>query len=870
MSGETVFWLWVGGTVGTVLMLGVMLAIVFRRPGGRAFAQLGYALWPEKTWRRLLMELSSDAMLLVDRSGRVLEANQSLCDLGGWTQAELLDRPLVSLVGESDRRAVAEALARLPGARSLTGQVVLRNKQEELMRTEWRWVPVSKGEFYIFIRDLRAPTRFEATPDVAEEMTALNRVSTSVSQLLDLQSVLDHAIEETMRVVGADVGAITMLDAGGGKLALAVQRGLPAERLRNAVESVPLEGQELAQQLFKTRSILYHKSLNRAPLPSALAQLLQEQQVHAMISIPIVSKGRALGQMDLGVQRPNQFQTVNTAVLSAIGEQIGMAIQNARLMQEVNEKAVHLQYVLDSSPAGILVVSTLPQGEMVTLVNSRFGEMFGVASGTLANRPLEEVRPLLFNCCADPQEFKHRFARLMAAPTTEDRGELALQRPKPLVLDYFTAPVHDDYKRVIGRIWVFTDITQQKAMSEGLQQMQKLESVGTLASGIAHDFRNLLNTIMGNLTLARDNLNDAGEAAHRLTNAEAAAQSAAAVCESLLAFGRKAPAKLVPVRLRSTLEEVGRMLHSSLPSNIQLIIDVAPDLRAVEADTTQILQVVMNLAINARDAMPKGGRLIIRARNRDLDEAACAGHPEARPGSFVLIEVEDTGTGIPPAVMARIFEPFFTTKAPDKGTGLGLAMVYGVAKAHRSWVQVQSQLHVGTVFQFFLPVTDKPAQPTEPVFKPRIPAPGSQPRPAATPPMTSQTPAPAASETILVTDDDEMVLELTKTFLEKAGYKTLVANGGLQALDQLRAHPGPVSLAILDLHMPGMSGEECLRELKKLRPDLKAIFLTGYDLETASESAAKAGAAGVLTKPILRNALLAEVRRFLDAPAPAA
>jgi len=193
-------------------------------------------------------------------------------------------------------------------------------------------------------------------------------------------------------------------------------------------------------------------------------------------------------------------------------------------------------------------------------------------------------------------------------------------------------------------------------------------------------------------------------------------------------------------------------------------------------------------------------------------------------------------------------------------------MVYGVAKAHRGWVQVQSQVNVGTLFQIYLPASDKAAQATEPAVKPPVPPPVAGPSTPTPPPMTTPAVPSTPRETILVTDDDDMVLELTKTFLEKAGYRLLVASNGQQAVEHLRANAGVVSLAVLDLHMPGMSGEECLLELKKIKPDLKAIFLTGYDVETASESAARTGAVGVLTKPILRNALLAEVRKFLDTP----
>jgi len=835
--------LWLIGVV-------VLLAAVFligRRFWGRLLARGGYAFSRHRTWRRLLMEGSSDPMLLVGRRGRILEANQPACDLAGWTQAELLGRPLETLVARDDQRVLREARDRMAGERTVTEHVLLQTKNQEMVRTDWRWVPASRGEVYIIIHDLRAPARLEAAPEAAEQLQALNRVSLAVTQLVHIESVLHYAIAESMNVVGADAALICFIDREQRRVTLAAQQGLPQERLREAIESVPLEGHWLSRHLLQTPEILHYRSLYRAPLPPGLLTVLQEEDVQSLIVIPIVSKGRALGQLELGVRRPHEFFSVNTGVLSAIGEQVGMAVENARLIEQVTEKAIHLEHVLDAGPAAILVVDYLPQGETVTLANQRFGQMFGLAPKSVMQKPFEQVAASLVASFDRESDFERRWARLRSERELEGRGELKLAGPKPRVLDHYTGPVFDDYRQVVGRIWVFTDITEQKTLAEGLRQAQKLESIGTLAAGIAHDFKNLLGAIMGNVALLRDRLGRERDALQPLGSIELAVGSGADMCQSLLAFGRKAPTQLAPMHVGVIVGRAARLLQSSLPGNIRLETDLAEDAQAVEADATQLLQAVMNLAINARDAMPDGGSVTFRVATRALDEEAASSQVEARPGRFTVLTVEDTGCGIAPELLPRIFEPFFTTKPASKGTGLGLAMVYGIAKAHNGWIQVESRAGAGSKFEIFLPVTQAKVMGQESLVI------GQK--------SESDTSDRATGQTILIADDDPMLLELTKTFLERDGYNVLAARSGEEALELYRARGSEVALMILDMTMPGMSGPQCLEQIRAIQPDAKAMFLTGHSPDVAREEAARLGAVTVLTKPIQRKAFLDEVRR---------
>ncbi|MCX7824629.1 MAG: response regulator [Verrucomicrobiae bacterium] len=846
-------WIWLAGLV----LLFAALFMIGWRLCGRLLARKGYVFSPRGTWRRLLMESSSDPMLLVSRRGRILEANQHACDLAGWTQKELLGQPLEILVSPGDAPAVRDARRRLSAARTVTENVLLQTKAQEMIRTEWRWVSASRNKFYIIMRDLRAPTRLEAPPELAQELTALHRVSLAVTQLVHIESVLQHAISESMNVVGADVGLICFINREQRRVTLAAQEALPAERLREAVESVPLDGHWLSRHLMQTPEILYYRSLYRAPLPPGMLAVLQEQDVHALIVIPIVSKGRVLGQLELGVRRPHEFFSVNTAVLTAIGEQVGMAIENARLIEQVTEKAIHLEHVLDAGPAAILVVDYLPEGEIVTLANQRFCRMFGLSPSNVLQKPFEQVAASLAAGFDREADFERRWARLRSDRELEGRGELKLAGPKPRVVDHYTGPVFDEFKQIIGRIWVFTDITEQKTLAEGLRQAQKLESIGTLAAGIAHDFKNLLGAIRGNAVLVRDHLGGNRAALQTLANIELAVDSGVDMCQGLLAFGRKAPTQLAPMRVGEVVSRAARLLRSSLPANIRLETDLADDAQPVEADATQLLQAVMNLAINARDAMPDGGSLTFRVATRTLDEEAASSQVEARPGRFTVLTVEDTGQGIAPELLPRIFEPFFTTKPPGKGTGLGLSMVYGIAKSHNGWVAVESRVGAGTKFEIFLPVTSAEVKSQTSEVREQESETGAAGNGGLKPPGF----AAAGGQTVLLADDDPMLLDLTKTFLERDGCKVLAARSGQEALELYRTRAGEVALAILDMTMPGMSGPECLQQIRAIKPDARAMFLTGHSADVACEEAGRLGAVAVLTKPIERRILLEEVRR---------
>jgi PAS domain S-box-containing protein len=413
---------------------------------------------------------------------------------------------------------------------------------------------------------------------------------------------------------------------------------------------------------------------------------------------------------------------------------------------------------------------------------------------------------------------------------------------KPRTVQKVKSPVRDDHGEIVGVLGIFWDVTDQRNLEAQLRQAHKMEAVGQLAGGIAHDFNNLLTGILGNLSLALNDLPKDHPVVELLSSAEVAALRAAELTRQLLGFSRRAPLVPQPLDLGSISEETVRLLRRTFDPRIDIQMRKAVDLWPIDGDASQIGQVVLNLCLNARDAMPTGGRLVVETGNIRLDEAPL-GSIDGRPGDFVRLRIRDSGIGMSPDVQERIFEPFFTTKEPGKGTGLGLAMVFGIVKQHHGWVECHSEVERGTTFDIYLPRLAVAAAPT-------------------TPP--SEDGVRGGSETILLADDEEVVGRLGQTILERQGYRVMVANDGVEAVELYRRERDAIALVVLDLAMPRLSGPETLRELRQINPDVAVLVSSGYSSDEDMRTVERDGVLGFVAKPYRPADLIRRVRAALD------
>lgn len=390
---------------------------------------------------------------------------------------------------------------------------------------------------------------------------------------------------------------------------------------------------------------------------------------------------------------------------------------------------------------------------------------------------------------------------------------------------------------------VARDITHQRATEAQLLHAQKMEAVGQLAGGIAHDFNNLMQAVLGNVELALLRGAPSPETQEYLQEIASAGQRAADLTMQLLAFSRRQALHPALIDLNDLLEGLMKLLRRLLPESIAIDLRARRPLPTVSVDRTQLEQVIVNLCVNARDAMEGGGTLFIATDDVQLDERICGSSPWVKPGRFVRLSVRDTGLGMTAEVRERIFDPFFTTKSNQRGTGLGLAIAYGIVQQHGGLVHVTSEVGQGTTFLVYLPADERAAPP---------PSPRAEVDPARL----------RGRETILVAEDEALVSRPLIQLLESAGYRTLVAGNGLEAIRALSEHEA-IDLAILDVVMPELGGPQAWERMRKMRPGLRVIFATGYadsrDRELLPEGAV------VIEKPVRTNELLSAIRRVLDA-----
>jgi signal transduction histidine kinase/CheY-like chemotaxis protein len=391
---------------------------------------------------------------------------------------------------------------------------------------------------------------------------------------------------------------------------------------------------------------------------------------------------------------------------------------------------------------------------------------------------------------------------------------------------------------------VLYDITEHRRLEEQLRHSQKLEALGQLAGGVAHDFNNLLTIIRGNSDLLIDR--DGADAFHKrcVEQIQKASGRAVAMTRQLLAFSRMQVLQPRVLDLNAVVAEMGKMLPRLIGEHIEHVFVPEPKLKLVTADPGQIEQVLMNLAVNSRDAMPGGGTLTVRTANVEMTQVDSARHGSMPAGSYVLLSVSDTGIGMDEETKTHIFEPFFTTKEVGKGTGLGLATVYGIVKQSGGFIWVESALGKGTTFEIYLPLASGPASKAE-----------AEARRAA---------LRRGSETILVVEDEAGVRELAGQFLKAQGYTVLEAKDGIEALEIAARHEGTIHVILTDMIMPRMSGTELVKRLKAIRPDMKAAYMTGYaEYATSGNETPSNQQSSILQKPFSSTSLAEMIRAAL-------
>ena len=501
--------------------------------------------------------------------------------------------------------------------------------------------------------------------------------------------------------------------------------------------------------------------------------------------------------------------------------------------------------LVEGAPVGIFR-STL-EGRFLA-ANPCLARIFGYDSPEELMTQVTDIAQQLYAEPGRRQQILEQLARSPAWATYE--VEFRRKDGKIITAEMHLRLARDPHGKALYLEGFVEDISERRSLEAQLRQAQKMEAIGRLAGGVAHDFNNLLTAILGYSDLILLRLNEQDPMRKDAEEIKKAAKQASALTSQLLAFSRKQMLQPVVLDLNAVVANVEKMLKRLIGEDIELITRLSPGLHRVKADPSQIEQVIINLAVNARDAMPNGGQLIIETANVTLDEEYTLHHMGARPGQYVMLAISDTGCGMDAETQSHLFEPFFTTKERGKGTGLGLATIYGIVKQSEGYIYVYSEPGAGTTFKIYLPRSDGgnggiPAQQPVPVSGVR----------------------PRADETILVVEDNDLVRELISSVLGRAGYRVLEARNGAHALQVHQQFEGRIHLLVTDVVMPGMmSGRDLARRLTALIPGLKVLYLSGYTDNAIVHRGILDPGIAFLQKPFTADVLTEKVRQVLSSP----
>jgi len=502
------------------------------------------------------------------------------------------------------------------------------------------------------------------------------------------------------------------------------------------------------------------------------------------------------------------------------------------------ERALQLAAIVESSEDAIIGCTL---GGIVTIWNRGAERLFGYSAEEIIGRADSTSTRLAW-----PEELK-ALKKVRGGEHVPPFETLRRHKDgKEIHVSVSVSPIKGPGGLTMGASLICHDISERKRLENQLRQSQKMEAVGQLAGGVAHDFNNLLTVISGCTELLADRVPPGHAATGLIQEIHKAADRAALLTRQLLVFSRKAVVEPKVLDLNAIVSDTETMLRRLIGEDIRFSTVLQPALRRVKADAGQIGQVIINLAVNARDAMPRGGQLTIETSNVELDEGYAQTHADVKPGRYAMVAVSDTGVGMNEETLARIFEPFFTTKGPGKGTGLGLATVYGIVKQCGGHVGVYSELGRGTTFKVYLP----------PVAESVLSGKSFQ--------RLAQ--APRGSETVLVVEDEDAVRRITRLALQMHGYVVLEARNGAEALRICEAHEGPLDLLVTYVVMPDMGGRQVAERLTARKPGIKVLFLSGYPDDAVVRHGILEAEVAFLQKPFTPLTLANKVREVLGRP----
>jgi PAS domain S-box-containing protein len=773
-------------------------------------------------------ESAPEGVVVADSQGCVVRINREFTRMFGYESAEVFGRRLAELIAPEDKRDESLALERYLASGGRFNVESVRQRKDKLrLDVAIIGVPLQldgeRAGWFLIYRDITARRRTE------HWRYALQRIAEFADSETDLRTFCGAVHGIVAELMFAQNFGIALYNEETGLLSWPY---LVDEQLEIPSRPRPLQ-QGLTEYVLRSgQPLLATREL--------IAQLQTEGKVEigepfpaSWLGIPLRTGPGASGGV-LAVQSYQEgtcFGPRELETLALLGQQLATTLRHRQDRESSRNFELHRNALFEHAVHGMYRFNR--NGRLIR-ANAALAKMLGYASAA-------EVVALDFarEVFLDPGEFPRLTAAVPADTWTVHETRWKRQDGKLLAvrLSVTTFPHPNTYETVVE------DVTPWRALEEQVRHGQKMEAVGRLAGGVAHDFNNLLTVIGGYSDMMAQRIAPTDSLHVPLEEIRKATERAVALARQLLAFSRRQVLSPRVLDLNAVVGNMENLLRRLLGEDIEISAVLSPALGRVRADSGQIEQVVMNLAINARDAMPNGGKLLIESASVVLDETYALQHPDLVAGRYVMLAVTDTGCGISKEVRSRIFEPFFTTKS--SGTGLGLSMVYGIVKQSGGHVWVSSEVGRGTTFKIYLPEVEGK---TETVGAP-----------------LHHTALPRGSETILIVEDEEGVRTLLHTFLEQLGYTVLCTCNGAEALIVCERHRGPIHLLLTDMVLPQVTGPELATRLLNLRPEIRVLYISGYTQDTISQQKGVEPGAAFLQKPFSAKTLAEKIRHLLDA-----
>jgi PAS domain S-box-containing protein len=665
------------------------------------------------------------------------------------------------------------------------------------------------------------------------ELTLLNQVIAASATSLDPETILETACHELARAFDVPQAVAVLLNEKKTEVVVVAEYLAKESQSRLLNKTISIENLFLAKRLLINRSPLVVEDARSDPRLASISDLLRQRNLISLLIVPLIIEGAVAGGLCLGATESRCFSAEEVNLAWSVADQVSGALSRTRLDKERRQLSTAIEQTAES------VIITDPEGKIV-YVNPTFERVTGYSRAEV----IGQSPRILKSGKQDAVFYKELWGTITAGKVWHGRFVNKKKDGTLYTEEATISPVRNEKGDIVNYVGLQRDVTHELELEEQYRRAQRMEAVGQLTGGIAHDFNNLLTAINGFAELIQFRLSPDDPLQDLVKNILQSGQRAANLVSQLLAFSRKQIIEPKVLNLNTSVIEMSAMLQRIIGENIKLEVVLTPELWPVKVDPAQIEQVIVNLAVNARDAMPDGGRLIIETSNTVLNDEYVANHLGTQPGKHVLLAISDTGVGMSEEEKARIFEPFFTTKEVGKGTGLGLATVFGIVKQSGGNIWVYSEEGHGSTFKIYLPCTNETIR-------------------AASPPK-GEIDMPTGNETILLVEDDTGVRDLARQVLQRQGYTLLEAKNGEEALELSAQYSEPIHLLLTDVIMPGMNGKTLADQLAQRHPDLKTLFMSGYTDNTIAHHGVLDPGVTFLQKPFSSLTLTHQVRAVLD------